>query len=446
MKKYFAPLFLQKIDKYLFEKYPVIWETNIHYFIFYAIIINLMLMVMGFLIPISQKGVVRFEYNTFELYLLLYIPILIFASFRIVKNLKFSLYQTFLRFLMCVLIAFLWDFTLKIVPNVIYWRVSMIYDKKQVEEDAFYIVKTRLLSDFIQKIYFLSEREEYLSILRKSYFNQHNEIDEILNQIRSNETKIDSIKKYGNGWNGLTKTPDNHLDKIIKNYPPILLSHLYNHSNNTYAEKLKNIDENNLFNIAEHLYLFEQSSFIWMYNFTDIQNKILFGKVYPYFLKDKKGKIKKENSEEYRKHRQINYFEEFRKPFCKQQDEKVHKMNLVLVEKMLDAKRLKKILFEEPDKHKGSMRLADRLKLIVLAYWFLFPIFLLLGRSIRMIKLTHIFGISIILFIFFLALIQVSDTILPQEYFNFLIFYDILLFFMIYFHNYICFEKVGDPI
>ncbi len=490
MKKYLVPLFLQKIDKNLLEKYPVIWETNVHYFIFYAVAINLILIIIAFLMPISQKGVVRFEYQIFEMYLLLYIPIIVFASWRAIKNLQFTLKITFLRFLMCILIAFLWNFTLKIIPNIIYWRVLMMYDKKQVEEDAFYVFKTRLLSDFIQKIYFLPEREQYLSTLRKSYFNQHNEIDEILNQIRLNEAKINKhyeilklinlnktekdkhdkilrkirldeteneimndkrneINELSNKMllnekkidslqeilrseklysiEHLVKISHNYLDKIIKSYPPTTQSSRDHHCK---------VDENKILNIAEHLYLLERWS-IQFHHFHRIQNKLLFDKVYPCSIKSNANNIEKKQYEECKKYQELrNGLENY---FSKQQDEKLHKMNLILVEKMLDFTKLKKIFSEEPEKHKERMRDTDRLKLLVLAYWFLFPMVLLLGRCIRLINVIRFFGVIFSFIIIFGSLLQVfnytSDYISLQGYFILLIFVDIVLFFIIHFLN-----------
>lgn len=441
MKYDFVPLFLRKIDKYLLEKYPIVWETNIHYFIFYAIPVNLILAVIGFLLPIFENII-----SLVEISLLFQIIILICVSYRKAKTVSFGkLSQSLLRLLMCILIVVIWDLTIHNIPNVIYLR--LMYDKEQVEEDAFYVEKTRFLSNFIRKIYFLPEREKYLSLLKKSHFNQHNEINEILEEISrfekiieiylstnnekikdslkndvqkiENAIEVEKILKYNlskeTNYQELNTVYYHLFDKFIKT------SHFYTITKK-YEKKATNdlfiaskIDKNHIITIAKYLYIV--NAFVYNQRFSIIQNKILFGKNYPYKIKE---------------YRLVHNFQGYYHFFKKKQEPELHQVNLLLINKMLDVNRMKQIFFEEPEHHKGQLNRTDNNKRFMLAYWLLFPLILLVGRSIRFIDIILVIGILFLIISLFISItnyffIFISLFLFISYCFSIFIYFQLLL-------------------
>ena len=51
--KWIVPPFLKKMDAFLIRNYPLVWRTQIHFVLFYGLIISFLLFSFGFLFPVS---------------------------------------------------------------------------------------------------------------------------------------------------------------------------------------------------------------------------------------------------------------------------------------------------------------------------------------------------------------------------------------------------------
>ena len=60
--QYLIPKFLKKIDHYLLLRYPVLWETRVHFVVFYSLILgNVLALGLGMIYPVSKANIPDFE-------------------------------------------------------------------------------------------------------------------------------------------------------------------------------------------------------------------------------------------------------------------------------------------------------------------------------------------------------------------------------------------------
>ncbi|MDX2305556.1 MAG: hypothetical protein NW226_22275 [Microscillaceae bacterium] len=157
LKALFTPNFLKKIDHYLLLRYPVLWSTKVHFFVFYSLILtNLVAVLGGLTYPLATNRIPDYN-DTFQIWtwsfglavgILLYYAYTQSYSFRQIFSLKEVLLRT-LVYLFCTGSLFVnsWIF-----PQMIYYRVTQIVPKSEFYED----LNSFVLEDYLAKMVQLS--------------------------------------------------------------------------------------------------------------------------------------------------------------------------------------------------------------------------------------------------------------------------------------------------
>lgn len=205
---YLTPRFLSKVDAHLLQNYPIIWETKIVYALYYsAIVANLALVVLGFMIPVSRSYVPDFEYfvpiSVGIGTLLASLGLAYYAYQQSFVSIKYyTTVQTLLRYLLYLLVVFSMGFNILTLPQTVSYRVKWLYPKESVEQDFAAIAKVQMLRDFLlyleDREYIFRDKPKHLLDIRKTLqktpLATHGEVDAFLKFFKAFEEIIDERK------------------------------------------------------------------------------------------------------------------------------------------------------------------------------------------------------------------------------------------------------------
>jgi hypothetical protein len=205
--QYLIPPFLRKIDHYLLQRYPVLWETKIAYVLFYSVVVaNLALLGVGFFVPVSQSYVP--DYETFTSNVLVWTGILVFLALGYYTYLQsfirirvYTLRENLLRVGLYAVAVLSILSNMLVLPNTVAYRVRSLYSAEQLKKDREEILKASLIKEFVRASFYKkvqysdeqrtdAEREarsarkaEVLAYLKKSPLNRQGAVDSYLRDI-----------------------------------------------------------------------------------------------------------------------------------------------------------------------------------------------------------------------------------------------------------------------
>ncbi len=217
----FVPSFLQKIDRYLLVNYPIIWETKAHFVAFYSFFFaNIILFACGFLAYTDVDYVPnlpKLHYHSNAFLIGITILAMVFYAFYLgffqnrIRYYTFS--QVLLRYGLMAFIVF------SFLSNMVmyFWGVTAYihtkYDIAQTREDLYYIRKMEVAENIITRLHYvpLEQKKQVLEGLKKSHFNQNNEVNILLETTQ----KLDLLSQK---MHEETKKDTNFCEKFIENY------------------------------------------------------------------------------------------------------------------------------------------------------------------------------------------------------------------------------------
>jgi hypothetical protein len=141
MKRFLIPNFLQRFDRYLLKQYPIIWETKLHYVLFYSsIVANGLLCVIGFLIPVSKKNFpdyADFMFPTVGWGLVLAFLALAYYTYQqsFVRIRVYVMRENILRYGLYIIAVTSILANVLTLPHTVRYRVVGLFDKEEFKKD-----------------------------------------------------------------------------------------------------------------------------------------------------------------------------------------------------------------------------------------------------------------------------------------------------------------------
>ena len=169
--KHLTPSFLKRIDHFLLTNYPVVWSTQVHFFVFYSLIVtNLAACLIGLAYPLTINNIPEYK-SLFEVWkwsfafaigLLSFYAYLQSYAIKEVFNHK-EVLNRMLIYLFCTGSVFA---NTLIFPNVIHYRVKQIIPKQEFYDDLYTYIFEDYRVSFWQLCYYNNSKdhmEEYNS-------------------------------------------------------------------------------------------------------------------------------------------------------------------------------------------------------------------------------------------------------------------------------------------
>ncbi len=203
----FYPNFLKRFDRYLLVNYPVIWETKAHFVAFYSFFLgNILLFLIGILMIQS--------FNIHEIPTLQIITDIHLQITATISILAFIFYGFYLYFFQnkiyvysfseiiqkyCVVFGVVLSFASNIImPSVgASFYVNIYYNLSEVRADLAYIRKMEVLEEIIVCLHYADEKEKktVLKKIKNTHFNQHNEMDYLVNITQKMDIFFRNVKQ-----------------------------------------------------------------------------------------------------------------------------------------------------------------------------------------------------------------------------------------------------------
>jgi hypothetical protein len=150
LKQFLVPPFLKKLDRYLLTRYPIIWETKIHFVLFYSTFLGNLLLA-SFVSFYSAENLSLIPYKDLSNYTwtwgtLVGALILLYYAYQqsFVRIPAYTIRQNILRFGLYSLAVVSIISNVLMVPNTIAFRVRQLYDYQSVVNDYQYMQKAVL--------------------------------------------------------------------------------------------------------------------------------------------------------------------------------------------------------------------------------------------------------------------------------------------------------------
>ena len=192
------PQFLKKIDHYLLINYPVLWETRVHFVIFYSFILgNALALTAGLVYPVSKTNVPNFDAISIILTFSHFFTFMVLGYYAYQQSIKrrliYSPKEVLLRtgvYAFCTL-SILGNAL--VFPNVIRFRVQSLFNRLELIEDYRSTLKEEykvVLTNYIHyDTLYATQRAYYLNKLRNSNLNKEGHLDEYINI----QTQLDEV-------------------------------------------------------------------------------------------------------------------------------------------------------------------------------------------------------------------------------------------------------------
>lgn len=208
--KYLVPNFLRKIDAYLLQRYPIIWETKIVFVLFYSLIVaNALLWSLGMVVPISRQYVP--QYDSFRINTLIWSSILAVLAIgyyayqqSFIRIKVYTVRENVLRYGIYVVAVSSILSNILVFPNTVISRVRALYTAEEVKNDCVAIRKTEILKEFVLMLFNanVEEKEKILAKLKSSAVNAQGEVDDLY---KSYEMLDKLVRSNGDFWGNVEK-------------------------------------------------------------------------------------------------------------------------------------------------------------------------------------------------------------------------------------------------
>ncbi len=138
----FIPSFLKKLDDYLLRNYPNLWVTNVHYVLFYTLILDAILFGFSWMFGFSLKDPVPEIELSFALMIVPAILVLVFwfikqARYNVDKNFgKLSLLRDFQNYLVYFVVIFAIYTVASVIPFTLVSKVKNSITTEELMEDV----------------------------------------------------------------------------------------------------------------------------------------------------------------------------------------------------------------------------------------------------------------------------------------------------------------------
>jgi hypothetical protein len=187
---YLIPSFLRRLDMYLLQRYPIIWETKIHYVLFFsAIVANLFLAALSFVPAARELSFMPYDRLILSAwgwgFLFALLAILFYAyqqSFVRIKN--YTLRENVLRYGLYILGVSSIMLNTLTLPNLLVYRVNQLYAYAEIEQDLIELYKLKYLEGLIREVYSagLSEQAQlqHLQLIQKLPLNQNQAYEKMM--------------------------------------------------------------------------------------------------------------------------------------------------------------------------------------------------------------------------------------------------------------------------
>ncbi len=160
----FIPPFLKKIDRYLLLNYPTIWVTNIHFLLFYGLLLDVSLFAFSYIFTEYQPYDLTFRMeNSVLLMVIPVIALFVFwfihqARYNVDKNYgKLSLRQDFINFLMYWLSTILIYSLVVIIPFGKTEKIKHSINEEELKTDIKTYNDLSVFDDYISNVYYNPE-------------------------------------------------------------------------------------------------------------------------------------------------------------------------------------------------------------------------------------------------------------------------------------------------
>ena len=139
--QYLIPKFLKKIDHYLLLRYPVLWETRVHFVVFYSLILgNVLALGLGMIYPVSKANIPDFEQVKGYLFYGYILSFLVLGYYAYQQSIKRRAFYSLKEILLQVVVyAFATLSVLGnalVMPNVIKYRVQRLVAEDVLVKDV----------------------------------------------------------------------------------------------------------------------------------------------------------------------------------------------------------------------------------------------------------------------------------------------------------------------
>lgn len=234
----FIPGFLKKIDTYLLKHHPNLWITNVHYVLFYTLILDVVLFALANMFGYSLTD----DIPDVEVPLMLMIlPAILVFVFWFIKQARYNVDKNFGRsnllhdyqnFIVYFVVIFLFYSVAAIIPHSLIYKVQNAVSTEELNEDidklnTGYVYFTGYGIEENDNVIEIESRSEYVYQYDR-YYSYPEEYEEYEKEIVSKETALLEIEDFIKIYNKYT------VEKIVFNPQEVLKKALKNESIDLY--------------------------------------------------------------------------------------------------------------------------------------------------------------------------------------------------------------------
>jgi hypothetical protein len=212
---YLIPKPLRKLDVYLLQRYPIIWETKIHYVLFFsAVVANAVLGIFSLAYSARELSLIPYDSLIATTwgwgFLFATLAILFYAyqqSFVRIKN--YTLRENTLRYGLYILGVSSIMLNTLTLPNLLIYRVNQLYSYSELERDVIELHHLKYLGDLIKEVDNLASADEtklqHWQLIQKLPLNQNQAYEKMIafrQEVKAlfnspdEEDKIDKVKQH----------------------------------------------------------------------------------------------------------------------------------------------------------------------------------------------------------------------------------------------------------
>jgi hypothetical protein len=241
---YLIPKPLRKLDTHLLQHYPIIWETKIHYVLFFsALVANVVLSALAFVYPAKILTYIPYETMVAQAWgwstLAAMLAVLYYAYQQsFVRVQTYTWRQNLLRYSLYAVGVSSILFNTLTLPNLLIYRVNQVYSQAEIARDLIEHTRNQYLISLVNRAYEGYNENDIPSsfeLLKKHPLNHSQSLDRII--------------AFQNDFKKIHLESDNKQQSIQNqtNWHPELREHLaeklsYN-SNSGFLDMLRVIDQ-----------------------------------------------------------------------------------------------------------------------------------------------------------------------------------------------------------
>jgi hypothetical protein len=187
---YLIPSPLRKIDNRLLQHYPIVWETKIHYVLFYIAVANCFFRIVASLYSARELSYIPYENLVAQTwgwsFLFAMLAILYYAYQQSFVRIKvYSWRENILRYGLYLLgVSMIMVTTLSLPTTLINHKINTLYSSTEIKKDLIELNKIKYLGDLIREVRnsSISRQEEMqlLKLLQNHPLNQNQAFEKII--------------------------------------------------------------------------------------------------------------------------------------------------------------------------------------------------------------------------------------------------------------------------